>query len=167
MTEQNPDTPTSENASAAQSSGKDQENSKSRGAVGRGSIVRGRGRDCGHNRNLKPNKSSNNILFKGESKEKEFLNVILIANGGTKQAWDIHTACCTYISHKKVPLMHKSIERLTTYGRGEFIKVKIDPKCYTTGTRSNAVVDPLGRLKKTSKSKRKPQYKSRTGMCIT
>ena len=82
MTEQNPDTSTSESAPAAQPSSKGQENLRGRGTAGRGSRRRDKGRGSGCNQ--KPNNSNNDRLLKGESQEKEFTNVTLIANGDPK-----------------------------------------------------------------------------------
>lgn len=63
MTEQNSDTPTSENTPRTQSSGKGQDNSRVRGIAGRDS--RGRGKVRGDRHNQQPNKSNynNNRLF--------------------------------------------------------------------------------------------------------
>ena len=115
MTEQNPAAPASESTPTAQLSSKGQNTSRVRGAAERSS--RGRGK----------NNHNNKRLFQEDSEVKEFKHVTLVANGGPKQAQDMHMACQNYANTKNMEKIYDVIKNIKKKDKSEFLTAKIDP----------------------------------------
>ena len=61
---------------------------------------------------------------------KEFKNAMLIANGGPKQAWEMHTACKNYFNIMKVPKMYQTLNKMTKKEKLEFLTANHDKSKY-------------------------------------
>ena len=59
---------------------------------------------------------------------KEFKHVTLVANGGPKQARDMHTACQNYANIKAMPNMYDVIKNMKKKEKSDFLTATIDPE---------------------------------------